>query len=568
MPKKSNPAPAPPGPANTIDRVLTYARPDIRALVPYSAAGSISRRDVDVLLNANENPFTPFPASGPINRYPASQPQDLRDALARTFAVAPENLLITRGSDDGIDVIVRTFIRAGRDHAIICPPTFAMYEKALDIQGGEVRRVPLRGDDFTLDLEGIKSATDKNTKLLFLCSPNNPTGSLLDRKVMIELITRTPHPVIVDEAYIEFLQGDSTDNTSLTSELARLPNLVILRTLSKVHGLAGLRVGGVIAAPELIALLSKVMPPYPMAVPVIADALRTLADPAARTQRIAFLSAERERMARALNAHSGIERVYPSCANFLLVISRDPQEMLKACHKAGVLVRDQTHNLAGAIRISIGNAYENDRLLAALTPNNVTPSEPRTRTAQCHRRTNETDITGWIDLDQAEPVRIDTGIGFYDHMLEQVARHGGFGLVLTCRGDLHVDAHHTIEDCAIVLGQLLDQALGARHGVGRYGFTLPMDESLARVAIDLSGRASGHFDGTFSREFVGTFPTDMTRHIITSLAEHLRAAIHVQVHGEDTHHMVEACFKGLGRALAMAIAQTGDEMPSTKGTLS
>ncbi|NBB93791.1 MAG: bifunctional histidinol-phosphatase/imidazoleglycerol-phosphate dehydratase HisB [Gammaproteobacteria bacterium] len=189
------------------------------------------------------------------------------------------------------------------------------------------------------------------------------------------------------------------------------------------------------------------------------------------------------------------------------------------------------------------------------------------RTGEVHRRTRETDISVKVDLDATAPVRIDTGIGFFDHMLEQVAAHGGFALDLQCRGDLEVDEHHTVEDCALALGGALDKALGDRSGIGRYGFLLPMDESLARVAVDLSGRPAIVFEAEFPRESVGGLHTEMVEHFFASLAQALRCAIHVKVTGENTHHMVEACFKGVGRALRPALAKTSGGMPSTKGVL-
>ncbi len=189
------------------------------------------------------------------------------------------------------------------------------------------------------------------------------------------------------------------------------------------------------------------------------------------------------------------------------------------------------------------------------------------RRARVERRTKETEIVVAVALDRTAPVAIATGIGFFDHMLEQVARHGGFSLELSCRGDLEVDEHHTVEDCALALGQALREALGDKRGIGRYGFLLAMDESQAQVAIDLSGRPYAVFEGRFGREAVGGLPTELVPHFFRSLADSLGAAIHVQVRGENTHHMVEACFKGVGRALRRAFRVRGTELPSSKGVL-
>jgi imidazoleglycerol-phosphate dehydratase/histidinol-phosphatase len=183
------------------------------------------------------------------------------------------------------------------------------------------------------------------------------------------------------------------------------------------------------------------------------------------------------------------------------------------------------------------------------------------------RQTNETRIEVRVNLDAALPLQVATGIGFFDHMLEQLARHGGFSLELTCRGDLDVDEHHTVEDCALALGEALRRALASKAGIARYGFLLPMDEAEARVAIDLAARAFAQFSGRFARETVGALPTELVSHFFRSLAEALGAAIHVSVTGENTHHMIEACFKGVGRALRQALRREGTELPSTKGAL-
>jgi imidazoleglycerol-phosphate dehydratase/histidinol-phosphatase len=172
-----------------------------------------------------------------------------------------------------------------------------------------------------------------------------------------------------------------------------------------------------------------------------------------------------------------------------------------------------------------------------------------------------------VELDSAEPSRIDSGIGFFDHMLEQLAKHSGLHLTLRCQGDLHIDEHHTVEDCALALGEALRHALGDKAGLGRYGFLLPMDESEAQVTIDLAGRPYFAFEGRFMREQVGGLPTELVPHFFRSLADSLGAAIHLSVRGENTHHMVEACFKGVGRALRPALRREGTELPSTKGTL-
>lgn len=194
----------------------------------------------------------------------------------------------------------------------------------------------------------------------------------------------------------------------------------------------------------------------------------------------------------------------------------------------------------------------------------------KARTASIHRKTNETDISININLDGTGKSKISTGLNFFDHMLEQIARHGLVDLDLKCDGDLEVDEHHTVEDVAIALGEVILKALGSKKGIERYGFVLPMDEAQSTVAIDLSGRPYLVFEGEFTREFVGDLPTEMIKHFFYSLAMNLKATIHVSFAGENDHHKIEACFKGFARALKMAVEHNGrikDQIPSSKGTL-
>jgi imidazoleglycerol-phosphate dehydratase/histidinol-phosphatase len=197
------------------------------------------------------------------------------------------------------------------------------------------------------------------------------------------------------------------------------------------------------------------------------------------------------------------------------------------------------------------------------------------RRAQVRRTTKETDVDVRVDLDIASAPQIATGVGFFDHMLEQLGKHGGFALALSCKGDTHIDEHHVVEDCALALGEALRSALGDKRGIERYGSdspaaietTLPMDEALARAAIDLSGRPYFVFDGKFPRERVGELSTELVPHFFRSLGDSLGATLHLSVHGENTHHMVEACFKATARALRQALRRDGHELPSTKGAL-
>jgi len=310
------------------------------------------------------------------------------------------------------------------------------------------------------------------------------------------------------------------------------------------------------------------MAPYPLPSLSIAAAVAALS-PARRplhTERIARIKADRERLAPLLAEAPGVQKVRPGGANFLFLEVADPETLAAKLRKAGVRVRFRPHAAPGGVRVSIGTEAENAALLAAM---GVAAKAPDGRRAELVRETRETAIAVAIDLDRAAPRRVDTGVPFFDHMLDQVAAHGNFSLLLDCKGDLEIDAHHSLEDCAIAFGQALSKALADRRGIGRFGFSLPMDEAEAQVLIDLSGRPFSLFEGDFTASHIGAYPTEMTPHIFRSFADTLGAAIHVKVTGENDHHKTEACFKAFGRALRQAVAREGDReaVPSTKGVL-
>lgn len=254
----------------------------------------------------------------------------------------------------------------------------------------------------------------------------------------------------------------------------------------------------------------------------------------------------------------------------VIVASQDLPEVLGRYLRAGqidlsrsYLIGERDADLEVARGLGIQSIRVTDETWQQIARRLAAPG----RTATISRKTRETDITVEVRLDEETPISAATGIGFFDHMLEQVAKHGGFSLQLSCSGDLHIDEHHTVEDCALALGQALKAALGDKRGIQRYGFLLPMDEALAQVAIDLSGRPYFVFEGKFGRDQIGELPTELVPHFFRSLAEALGAAINIKVDGENTHHMIEACFKGVGRTLRQAIRVTDTQLPSTKGTL-
>ncbi|HEY7377444.1 MAG TPA: histidinol-phosphate transaminase [Steroidobacteraceae bacterium] len=347
--------------------VLHLARPELLELIPYSHAEwepTLER------LHANELPWRTPGDNSPagLNRYPEPQPQRLVRRLAELYDVAPEQLLIGRGSDEAIDLLVRGFCRAQQDRIMVFPPTFGMYEVAARIQGAGVTEVPLeRSRGFALDEAAILDRWQPGTKLLFLCSPNNPTGNLLDSAVIERIVTRLAGEalVVVDEAYAEFSCVDS-----FAALLEHHVNLVVLRTLSKAYGLAGARCGVLLADPPVVSLLRRLLSPYAVPAPTLDAALAALEAPhlAMTRARVELVIAERERLSAALRASSLVAELWPSSANFILVRCTDVDRAFRSLVGRGLLVRNLHGRpaLENCLRISIGTPEQNDRLLEAL----------------------------------------------------------------------------------------------------------------------------------------------------------------------------------------------------------
>ncbi|MCA1654740.1 MAG: histidinol-phosphate transaminase [Sphingomonadales bacterium] len=546
--------------------VQRLARPEILALPPTDVAAAQKGAPIgsSIKLDANENPFAPLVGgslAASINRYPEPQPAALRQRLADLYGVGPETLWVTRGSDDAIDLLVRAFCRPGIDKVAVVEPTFSAYAQFARIQGAEVIAARLT-EEFAFDADAVFAAVQpERPKLLFLCTPNNPTGTPVDPNDARRIAAALPDTlVVVDEAYGEF-----AEEPSLAGEAAG--NLVVLRTLSKAYGLAGARVGCAIADPEIIELIARVSPPYPLPSLSIAAALDALSPERMplHAERVARLVAYREVLADTLRSVAEVRSVRTG-GNFLFLEVDDPTGLAQRLAAAGIRLRFRPNAAPGGVRVTVGTDAENAAMLAVF---GVASGDKPSRRVELVRDTKETRIAVAIDLDRSEPRRISTGIGFYDHMLDQVAAHGGFALTLACAGDLAIDPHHSVEDVALALGAALKQALRDKRGIGRFGFALPMDETRAEVLVDLSGRPFCKFEGTFETEAVGGLPTQMVPHIFRSLADAMGAAIHVRVDGDNDHHKVEGCFKAFGRALRMGLALGGDAsaLPSTKGML-
>jgi len=347
--------------------VLDLARPELRAIRPYVPG----QWEPGLLrLNANESPWrSPGDTTERgLNVYPPPRPTMLTAKLAAHYGIDPLQILVTRGSSEAIDVLIRGFCAAGRDSILITPPTFDMYRLYATIQNAAIKRVPLLADkDFALDADAVLAAIDSTTKIVFLCSPNNPTGQSLARAGVERICRETAGRalVVLDEAYHEFAEAE--DFAALR---ARYEHVVLLRTLSKFVSLAGVRCGLLIAAPQIIEFSQNVLPPYTFPTPSIEHVVEALSTDSLRVseERVALLKRERARLSTALAQLPQVRKVYPSDANFVMVKARDGAAFRETAHRGGVLVRTfDDPLLAGCVRITVGRPADNDLLLRVLS---------------------------------------------------------------------------------------------------------------------------------------------------------------------------------------------------------
>ncbi|HKK76813.1 MAG TPA: histidinol-phosphate transaminase [Saprospiraceae bacterium] len=332
-------------------------RSNIKNLSAYSSARSEFKGQADIFLDANENPFD----TG-MNRYPDPLQWAVKEQISRLKSVPSENIFLGNGSDEVIDLLIRIFCEPREDGIILLPPTYGMYKVSADIADVAQREVSLTGD-FQPNIPAILAEADKNTKLLFVCSPNNPTGNDMEAEKVHELCRQFPGIVIVDEAYIDF-----SDQESFSQQLDKYPNLVVMQTFSKAWGLAGIRLGMAFASEEIIGLLNKVKPPYNINQLTQKAALDALQKQAEQEKMVAIILQERNRMAKVLENLDFIQEVLPSNANFILVRVAAPNGLYDYLVKQGIIVRNRSnvHLCAGGIRITIGTAAENEKLIAAL----------------------------------------------------------------------------------------------------------------------------------------------------------------------------------------------------------
>ena len=338
-------------------RIAALVRPNLLTLKPYSSARSEFKGRAEVLLDANESPFD----TGS-NRYPDPLSTDLRHAFGKLRDFNPDQIVFGNGSDELVDQITRIFVSEG-DAVHALPPTFGMYKVAAGIAGAEFRATVLK-PDFTIPAEELKASWDEKSKILWLCSPNNPSGNAMDVELLEGLIRSFPGVVVLDEAYIDFIP-----EISFLPRLAEFPNLIITQTLSKGWGMAGIRCGAAMASPFIIKLLNTIKMPYNINVVTQQRVREALEQPEVMRERVDLLLAERKRLERALWELDVVEHIFPSVTNFLLVRFKGAEAVYQKLLLEGIVLRNQTYqpNAAGCLRVTVGLPAENDRLLEALS---------------------------------------------------------------------------------------------------------------------------------------------------------------------------------------------------------
>ena len=516
-----------------------------------------------------------------VNRYPDHLP--LQTMIGESLGLDPGRIVVTAGGDDAIDRVMRTSICSARPKIAAHTPSFEMFAIYSAMYNGQMQEVPWLGGEFPAD--AFIGQIDDQTAVAVVVSPNNPTGGLIATDKILRIADAAAKQnvrLLVDNAYIEFADVDPT------MELAAHANIMIVRTFSKAWGLAGLRVGYLIAPDvDTATRIRSVAGPFPVSCLSLETARKAMVD---------YGDVMRENIHRIKNIRTALIKLVEDCGgtsiessgNFLLCRFNDAAAVWDQLVANGVGVRKfpAVPDLENWLRITCpatnGDFAQLARALSAATGRPFEPSmlmpevnydsdvtDGAARTNETHRETKETNIEIVLDLDGTGETEISTGIGFLDHMLTALAFHSKMNLKLICDGDLHIDDHHTAEDCALALGTAIDQALGPRRGIKRFGYAYaPLDEALARTVIDLSGRPWPEVHLGLEREMVGTWACENIVHFFQSLAMTLKCSLHVDViRGTNDHHRAEAAFKSLAMALRQALTKTAGEVPSTKGVL-
>ncbi|MFA8343300.1 MAG: histidinol-phosphate transaminase [Rhodothermaceae bacterium] len=563
--------------------IKSLVRKNILELKSYTSA----RESVTtgILLDANENPYEQSENSfEKLNRYPDPNQMRIRKLMAAEFDVKSGNILFGNGSDEILDLIVRAFCNPGNDNVLINEPTYGMYEVLSNINNVEIRKGSL-DKNFQLDIAKIVAEADSNTKIVFICSPNNPTGNLIKRQDILRLAEKLDCLILVDEAYIEFCE-----KASLVKEIENFPNLIVTRTFSKARGLAGIRCGYCVASGEVINILQKIKPPYNVnscTMKIVEENLLL----SQQDRNVKLIIKERNRIIEFLNKQKSILKVFPTDANFILLKIENSKRLFDYLFENQIIIRDRSNQkgLEDCLRISIGTYEENDLLMNTIleyekkyypesteneeliiSDKNKSNSTLDQRKGEVSRITKETVIKISLNLDGKGENDISTGIGFFDHMLEQISRHGNIDLFINAQGDLLVDEHHTVEDTGIVLGQTILKALGKKTGISRYGFFLSMDETIAKCSIDLGGRTYLNYKCKFKRDYIGSFPVELFEEFFRGLASGMKANIFLRAKGKNDHHKAEAMFKAFAKSLNSALQfdpRNRGNLPTTKGVL-
>ena len=335
-------------------------RKNIKELIPYSSARDEFKGEASVYLDANENSYG-SPLNESFNRYPDPLQYKVKKRLSEIKGVPPRNIFLGNGSDEAIDILFRAFCNPGSDNVITVPPTYGMYEVSANINDVEVRKIKLK-TDFQLNMEGIAEAIDEHTKIIFICSPNNPSGNSINRDDIETILANFNGLVVIDEAYINYSR-----QKTFIQELTEYSNLVVLQTLSKAWGLAGLRIGMAFASEEIIEIFNKVKPPYNINEASQALALQALQNVEQVNNWIKETVAEREKLKLELNTLESVLTIYPSDANFILVKTIQPKEIYQFMVNRGIIVRDRSkvELCEGCLRITIGTPHENELLIEA-----------------------------------------------------------------------------------------------------------------------------------------------------------------------------------------------------------
>jgi histidinol-phosphate aminotransferase len=552
--------------------------------------------EVQLALNRNESDaaLSEFPVKiiagfeQRVCRYPSFE--KLQNSIANWIGSNADQVVVTNGGDEGIDRVIRNCLNSGKRKLVTHSPSFEMFDIYSHNAGGEIEKVDWLDGEFPV--QQFVDAIDEQTALAIVVSPNNPTGLVVsteDLKTIAGRCREVGCKLLVDLAYVEFSATDPTRT------LMELPGVFLIRTFSKAWGLAGLRVGYVVAsdaaeAQELRALAG----PFPVSGVSLETARQSLESACdSMTRNLERVKSHRSQVKRLVTECGG--EAFDSQGNFVFAKFSGASELWQSLAENGVGVRKfASPELSDFLRITVPVKVANMLHLAramtkatacefdlskivgseelsavAAAPIAESESTDSAQPTELSRRTKETDILIRLELRGEGKCDISTGIGFLDHMLTALAFHSRMNLDLKCKGDLHIDDHHTAEDCALALGTAISDALGERKGIKRFGYAYaPLDEGLARTVLDLSGRPWPEIHLDLKREMIGTIAAENLTHFFQSLAMTLKCSLHVDVlRGDNDHHKAEAAFKSLALALKAAISPSGNDIPSTKGVL-